>query len=95
MGKCALYPSSSLPSLCIASLNIPYLLNALQQAQLYYAGKSRYLGVFKNKTHALKAYDVAREYLMHDEAAVNANESSAINLHISHARKLAKQALEK
>ena len=33
------------------------------QAQLYYAGKSRYIGVFDSKDKASLAYEIAREIL--------------------------------
>lgn len=66
-----------------------------QQAQLYYAGKSRYLGVFKNKKNAFKAYEVARGILMDDDATRNASSSSDVNLYIAKARHAAKEALRK
>jgi hypothetical protein len=65
------------------------------QAQLYYAGKSRYLGVFKNKRHALRAYEVARTYLIDDPDAAKATQHSDVNFHISRARKAAQEALKK
>jgi hypothetical protein len=58
------------------------------QAQLYYAGKSRYLGVFKNRQIACKAYEIARLYLL-DEKAKNATLPNDINMFISNARKMA------
>lgn len=66
-----------------------------QQAQLYYAGKSRYLGVFKSRKHAFKAYEVARKFLMSDEATQSANSNSDVNLYIAKARQEAKEALKK
>lgn len=38
----------------------------LQQAQLYYAGKSRYIGVFDTREKAALAYEIARERLKAD-----------------------------
>ena len=38
-----------------------------QQAQLYYAGKSRYIGVFDSKEKASLAYEIAREVLKTDK----------------------------
>jgi hypothetical protein len=35
----------------------------LQQAQLYFAGKSRYIGVFDTREKAALAYEIAREKL--------------------------------
>ena len=49
------------------------------QAQLYYAGKSRYIGVFDNREDACYAYEVAREILIlskdpkDDEVEANIN----------------------
>jgi hypothetical protein len=37
----------------------------LQQAQLYFAGKSRYIGVFDSREKAALAYEIAREKLKH------------------------------
>jgi len=36
------------------------------QAQLYYAGKSRYIGVFDTREKAALAYEIAREKLKSD-----------------------------
>ena len=38
----------------------------VQQAQLYYAGKSRYIGVFDTREKAALAYEIAREKLKSD-----------------------------
>jgi len=65
------------------------------QAQLYYAGKSRYLGVYKNRKHALTAYESARLYLFENEAAAKATELADVNMHIIHARKVAKDSITK
>lgn len=43
------------------------------QAQLYYAGKSRYIGVFDTREKAAKAYEIAREKLKSNS---NPNEAS-------------------
>ncbi|KAL7552254.1 hypothetical protein ACHAWF_015482, partial [Thalassiosira exigua] len=48
------------------------------QAQLYYAGKSRYIGVFDSKEKASLAYEIAREVLKTDregEGPANAEET--------------------
>ena len=65
---------------------------SIQQAQLYYAGKSRYIGVFDTREKAALAYEIAREVLKSDnkspadqsaqslketEAAVNAARKAA------------------
>jgi hypothetical protein len=42
-------------------------LSTLQQAQLYYAGKSRYIGVFDTREKAALAYEIAREKLKSDK----------------------------
>lgn len=39
------------------------------QAQLYYAGKSRYIGVFDTREKAALAYEIAREKLKTDKPA--------------------------
>ncbi len=49
-----------------------------QQAQVYYAGKSRYIGVFDSKEKASLAYEIAREVLKtdnDDSAPSNAEET--------------------
>jgi hypothetical protein len=38
-----------------------------QQAQLYYSGKSRYIGVFDSREKAALAYEIAREVLKEDK----------------------------
>merc|ERR1740124_1215554 len=38
------------------------------QAQLYYAGKSRYIGVFDTREKAALAYEIAREKLKTDKS---------------------------
>ena len=47
------------------------------QAQLYYAGKSRYIGVFDTREKAALAYEIAREKLKTDKPA---SEQSAQNI---------------
>lgn len=42
----------------------------MQQAQLYFAGKSRYIGVFDTREKAALAYEIAREKLKNEKAAV-------------------------
>ena len=60
----------------------------LQQAQLYYSGKSRYIGVFDSKEKASLAYEIAREVLKceKDEGPLIAEE---IDRNVSLARKAA------
>ncbi|KAL9185841.1 hypothetical protein ACHAXT_003618 [Thalassiosira profunda] len=57
------------------------------QAQLYYAGKSRYLGVFESKEAAALGYEVARE-LLETDTGEETNERMAV------ARKAARKAGE-
>ncbi|KAL7488912.1 hypothetical protein ACHAW6_014505 [Cyclotella cf. meneghiniana] len=64
------------------------------QAQLYYAGKSRYLGVFRDRKTACLAYEIARKYLKNDDAQ-NATQINEINFFISNARKLAIDGVKK
>ena len=45
----------------------PPLCSNLQQAQLYYSGKSRYIGVFDSREKAALAYEIAREVLKEDK----------------------------
>jgi hypothetical protein len=40
-----------------------------QQAQLYFAGKSRYIGVFDTREKAALAYEIAREKLKSEKSA--------------------------
>ena len=58
------------------------------QAQLYYAGKSRYIGVFDSKEKASLAYEIAREVLKTDEEPSNPNQEQT-NAAVSLARKAA------
>lgn len=41
----------------------PHRSSRSQQAQLYFAGKSRYIGVFDTREKAALAYEIAREKL--------------------------------
>jgi hypothetical protein len=56
------------------------------QAQLYFAGKSRYIGVFDNREKAALAYEIAREKLK--SGPVGASPQSTENL-VNEARKAA------
>ena len=61
------------------------------QAQLYYAGKSRYIGVFDTREKAALAYEIAREKLKTDKSpseqgALSVKETEA---HVNAARKAA------
>ena len=49
--------------LLILSNKLRILPFTMQQAQLYYAGKSRYIGVFDTREKAALAYEIAREKL--------------------------------
>lgn len=52
-------------------------LTPLQQAQLYYNGKSRYIGVFDTREKAALAYEIAREKLKEQKVP---NDNSAQGL---------------
>lgn len=58
------------------------------QAQLYFAGKSRYIGVFDNREKAALAYEIAREKLKHGELSIGQDKTSTENL-VNAARKAA------
>ena len=60
---------------------------ALQQAQLYYAGKSRYIGVFDSKDKASLAYEVARESLAGETD--NSPSNDVVDRNVALARKAA------
>lgn len=55
------------------------------QAQLYFAGKSRYIGVFDSREKAALAYEIAREHLQ-DKSATNSKDTE---VHVNAARKAA------
>jgi|AntRauTorckE5430_2_1112549.scaffolds.fasta_scaffold10477_2 hypothetical protein len=55
------------------------------QAQLYFAGKSRYIGVFDSREKAALAYEIAREHLQDK----NAQGSKDTESHVNAARKAA------
>eukprot|EP00816_Leptocylindrus_hargravesii_P013910 CAMPEP_0196809502 /NCGR_PEP_ID=MMETSP1362-20130617/9430_1 /TAXON_ID=163516 /ORGANISM="Leptocylindrus danicus, Strain CCMP1856" /LENGTH=503 /DNA_ID=CAMNT_0042184215 /DNA_START=545 /DNA_END=2056 /DNA_ORIENTATION=+ len=62
------------------------------QAQLYYAGKSRYIGVFDTRENAATAYEIARQKLKNapsDGNAAAANSPEAIEAAVSAARQAA------
>lgn len=67
--------------------SIIYLSLALQQAQLYYAGKSRYIGVFDSREKACLAYEISREVLKTDKG--EDPKPSEIDANINLARKAA------
>ena len=60
---------------------------SLQQAQLYYAGKSRYIGVFDSREKACFAYEISREVLKTDKG--EDPKPSEIDANINLARKAA------
>jgi len=55
------------------------------QAQLYFAGKSRYIGVFDSREKAALAYEIAREHLQ-DKSATSSKDTE---VHVNAARKAA------
>jgi len=59
------------------------------QAQLYYAGKSRYIGVFDSKVIASLAYEIAREVLKIDKGQEGPTTPDETNKNIALARKAA------
>lgn len=61
------------------------------QAQLYYAGKSRYIGVFDTREKAALAYEIAREKLKTDRSPSQQGELTAIETeaNVNAARKAA------
>lgn len=61
------------------------------QAQLYYAGKSRYIGVFDTREKAALAYEIAREKLKTDKTSSEQGSLSAkdTEAHVNAARKAA------
>lgn len=59
------------------------------QAQLYYAGKSRYIGVFDSKEKASLAYELAREVLKTDDGKTGPTSAEETDRNVSLARKAA------
>jgi hypothetical protein len=61
------------------------------QAQLYYAGKSRYIGVFDTREKAALAYEIAREKLKADKIPTDSSAQSlkATEAAVNTARKAA------
>jgi len=55
------------------------------QAQLYFAGKSRYIGVFDSREKAALAYEIAREHLQ-NKASCSSKDTDG---HVNTARKAA------
>jgi len=49
------------------------------QAQLYFAGKSRYIGVFDSREKAALAYEIAREHLQNKSASGNKDTEAHVN----------------
>uniref|UniRef100_A0A7S3VE89 AP2/ERF domain-containing protein n=1 Tax=Chaetoceros debilis TaxID=122233 RepID=A0A7S3VE89_9STRA len=56
------------------------------QAQLYFAGKSRYIGVFDSREKAALAYEIAREHLQNKSGSSAGKDTEA---HVNAARKAA------
>jgi hypothetical protein len=80
----------NLPSICSRSSHFNIFANdsrSMQQAQLYYAGKSRYIGVFDSREKACLAYEISREVLKTDKG--EEPKSSEIEANINLARKAA------
>lgn len=59
------------------------------QAQLYYAGKSRYIGVFDSREKAALAYEIAREQLKADPKETSNQDSETTEAKVNQARKAA------
>eukprot|EP00581_Thalassiosira_minuscula_P016847 CAMPEP_0183732530 /NCGR_PEP_ID=MMETSP0737-20130205/38657_1 /TAXON_ID=385413 /ORGANISM="Thalassiosira miniscula, Strain CCMP1093" /LENGTH=934 /DNA_ID=CAMNT_0025965559 /DNA_START=410 /DNA_END=3214 /DNA_ORIENTATION=- len=59
------------------------------QAQLYYAGKSRYIGVFDSKEKASLAYEIAREVLKTDKGEDGPANAEETDRNVALARKAA------
>lgn len=59
------------------------------QAQLYYAGKSRYIGVFDTREKAALAYEIAREKLKSDKIDPNDPTSKSTEAAVNAARRAA------
>jgi len=57
------------------------------QAQVYYGGKSQYIGVFDTKVEASLAYEIARKLLHHDPDEVVSPSGEEIKANIGLARK--------
>ena len=58
------------------------------QAQLYFAGKSRYIGVFDSRNIAALAYEIARDYLK-DKNVLPSSSKQDTDSHVNAARKAA------
>lgn len=69
----------------IAQLNSIFFV--LQQAQLYYAGKSRYIGVFDTREKAALAYEIAREKLKSNKTSPDSQSPQETELAVSAARR--------
>lgn len=59
------------------------------QAQLYYSGKSRYIGVFDSKEKASLAYEIAREVLKTDKGEERPANPEETDRNVTLARKAA------
>mmetsp|Transcript_10459 Transcript_10459/g.15322 ORF Transcript_10459/g.15322 Transcript_10459/m.15322 type:complete len:81 (-) Transcript_10459:355-597(-) len=59
------------------------------QAQLYYAGKSRYIGVFDTREKAALAYEIAREKLKSDPKETMNQNAETTDAKVNDARKAA------
>ena len=59
------------------------------QAQVYYSGKSRYIGVFDSKGEASLAYEIAREVLKMDSTEAQPKGTAAVERNVAVARSAA------
>jgi hypothetical protein len=80
VGKLAAFSSTPCTCCSIVAHTLPYCHDAssLQQAQLYFAGKSRYIGVFDTREKAALAYEIAREKLKQAEKVPNDNSANSL-----------------
>lgn len=70
-----------------------FFVGTTQQAQIFYAGKMRYIGVYQTRQAACTAFNTIREYLMRDEAQ-NAADAKDIQRFVEEARKIAQSQIE-
>lgn len=65
----------------------------MQQAQLYFNGASRYIGVFEREEHANHAYETARNILKSSKGLLVGLEKDQIDEHVNLARTKAFQGV--
>lgn len=71
MGKYSFAMAMLLVLPYVLAVFLSLMLSILQQAQLYFAGKSRYIGVFDTREKAALAYEIAREKLKSEKSAAD------------------------